>query len=296
MIYLYKQIILLGDLSFAEHPLLSIKNILKISTSRLRNIVFIRYLSRLILSICKISAGTIENVFYTMKPNLFVCLWLAIALLFSSCDIEKSTSPPQSVIEIDTIPIPIISPVIIDYDTSLWANIKFLDPSIHTNNFVKEVIYDCAGCYLRPEVAKALVLVHQDLKEMGYGGIKVFDCYRPRLYQQRLWDKVPDHRFVSDPKKGSNHTRGMAVDLTIIDTYGKKLNMGTNFDHFGKESYHEYSKFEDSIIGKNRKLLISAMKKRGFKHIRTEWWHYSYTLKQYKLSDWVWNCDDVMNK
>jgi D-alanyl-D-alanine dipeptidase len=238
-----------------------------------------------------------------MNPNAFIYLWLAIGLFFFSCNQEKDTSSSQSSIEIDTIPVLETPPVIIDYDTSLWANIQVLDPSIHTdiryatdNNFVKEAIYDCAGCYLRPEVAKALVLVHQDLQEMGYGGIKVFDCYRPRPYQQRLWDKVPDPRFVSDPKKGSNHTRGMAVDLTIIDTHEGNLNMGTNFDHFGEEAFHGYSEFKHSIVEKNRALLLNAMKKRGFKHLNTEWWHYSYTLKQYKLSDWVWNCDNVMNK
>ena len=238
-----------------------------------------------------------------MNPNLFICFWLAIALLFFSCNLEKSTSSPQSTTEIDTISIPEIFPVIIDYDTSLWANIQHLDSSIQMdiryatdNNFVKEVIYDCAGCYLRPEVAKALVLVHQDLKKMGYGGIKVFDCYRPRPYQQRLWDKVPDPQFVSDPKKGSNHTRGMAVDLTIIDTHGENLNMGTNFDHFGEEAFHKHSAFEHTIVEKNRKLLVNTMKNRGFKHLSTEWWHYSYTLKQYKLSDWLWNCDNVMSK
>lgn len=238
-----------------------------------------------------------------MNPNLIVCLWLAIGLLFFSCNTEKNSPSSLPITEVDSIPSPETPSIVIDYDTTLWANILHLDSTIQTdiryatdNNFVKESIYDCAGCYLRPEVAKALVLVHKDLQEMGYGGIKVFDCYRPRPYQQRLWDKVPDPRFVSDPKKGSNHTRGMAVDLTIIDTYEKNLNMGTKFDHFGEEAYHGHSEFEHTIIKKNRELLQNAMKKRGFKHLRTEWWHYSYTLKQYKLSDWVWNCDNVMNK
>lgn len=239
-----------------------------------------------------------------MNPNVLLYFWLATGLLFFSCKKEQNTSTSKAVTNTDTIPKQTkTTPISINYDTSLWANIQHLDTSIETdiryatdNNFVKEAIYDCAACYLRPEVAKALVLVHQDLKEMGYGGIKVFDCYRPRPYQQRLWDKVPDPRFVSDPKKGSNHTRGMAVDLTIIDTYEKNLNMGTDFDYFGEEAFHGHSAFEQSIIEKNRKLLINTMKRRGFKHLSTEWWHYSYTLKQYKLSDWVWDCDNVINK
>lgn len=192
----------------------------------------------------------------------------------------------------------IIPPVVINYDTTIWTNIRLLDTSIlldiryaTENNFVGEPIYDCGECFLRPEIADALVKVHNDLKEKGYGGIKIFDCYRPRPYQQRLWDKVPDPRFVSNPKKGSMHTRGAAVDLTIVDTYGKNLNMGTEFDSFEKKAYHNYPDL-DSLVIQNRQTLKQSMFKRGFKHISTEWWHYSYTLKNYDLSDWVWDCSN----
>lgn len=194
---------------------------------------------------------------------------------------------------------PVIEPVTINYDTNIWTNLRALIPDVELdiryatkNNFVGEIIYDCGECFLRPEVAKALVKVHHDLKEKGYGGIKLFDCYRPRPAQQKLWDILPDPKYVGNPKNGSMHNRGAAVDLTILSQSGEELNMGTEFDYFGKKAYHDYPK-SDTIVMENRALLKDAMYKRGFKHITTEWWHYSYVLKNYPLSDWLWKCEDV---
>jgi zinc D-Ala-D-Ala dipeptidase len=158
-----------------------------------------------------------------------------------------------------------------------------------TNNFTKKKIYDCGKCYMRPEAAKALVKVHNELEsKLGYG-LKVFDCFRPRPYQQRLWDIVPNPDYVTPPNKGSMHSRGLAVDLTIVDQNGKELDMGTEFDFFGKEAHTDYKGHSD-IINKNRALLTSTMAKYGFKGIRTEWWHFSYNAS-YPLDEWLWECE-----
>ena len=131
---------------------------------------------------------------------------------------------------------------------------------------------------------------HQNqLKKEGLG-LKMFDCYRPRPIQWKLWKKVPDPRYVADPRKGSMHNRGAAIDLTIVDSNGEELDMGTDFDFFGQEAYHTYTKHPQKIMG-NRNKLKSIMEANGFRSIRTEWWHYSYKLKSYAISDWVWNCD-----
>ncbi len=228
---------------------------------------------------------------------LMIILWACI-----SCKKQKKTppekvpiTPKEELLEVQKkIPEREIN---IYYDTSRWYNILDLDPSIQIdiryateNNFVGEIMYDCGECFLRPEVAKAIVKINKDVKEKGMGGIKIFDCYRPRPYQQRLWDRVPDQRFVSPPSKGSMHTRGAAVDLTLLDKEGNELDMGTDFDSFEKEAYHNFP--HEPHILKNRSLLKSMMYKRGFKHISTEWWHYSYTLQNYSLSDWVWECNN----
>jgi zinc D-Ala-D-Ala dipeptidase len=196
-----------------------------------------------------------------------------------------------------------------DYDTKQWTEIVRLDSSVQVDiryatdsNFVKQKMYDCGRCFLRPDAAAAIAKAHQMLKKQGFGGLKMFDCYRPRPFQQRLWDKVPDERFVTPPAKGSNHTRGAAVDLTIVDKNGQELDMGTPYDFFGKEGYPDYAptKKEEQAhwakykVRENRDLLRATMDSVGFKPIRTEWWHFDWKHKGAGavLSDWVWKCSE----
>ena len=86
------------------------------------------------------------------------------------------------------------------------------------------------------------------------------------------------------------HNRGLAVDLTIIDSLGHELDMGTEFDYFGFKAYHSNQTLPKPILY-NRLLLKTIMENHGFKSIRTEWWHYSYLNKSYPLSDWKWECE-----
>jgi zinc D-Ala-D-Ala dipeptidase len=183
-----------------------------------------------------------------------------------------------------------------DYNTHKWTELTALDNTIALdiryatdNNFVNAKMYDCGRCFLRPEAAKAIAKAHKVLKDKGYGGFKMFDCYRPRPYQQRLWNKVPDDRYVTPPWKGSQHTRGLAVDLTIIDKNGHELDMGTPYDNFTEKAHSTYQNLPQDVLN-NRKLLKEVLKDVGFQGIRTEWWHFSYQKKNYDLSDWVWKC------
>lgn len=157
------------------------------------------------------------------------------------------------------------------------------------DNFTKKQIYDCPACFLRPEAAKKLVLIHQMLQEKYGYGIKVFDCFRPQPYQQRLWDIVPNPDYVTPPAKGSMHSRGLAIDLTIVDKNGNDLEMGTAYDFFGKEAHHDY-KGLPADVQNNRTMLKEIMESNGFSSIRTEWWHYSLNDVSYALDSWVWNC------
>ena len=70
----------------------------------------------------------------------------------------------------------------------------------------------------------------------------------------------------------------------------EQLDMGTSFDYFGKEAHHGYRNLPDSVK-QNRRLLKKTMYHVGLIHIRTEWWHYSYLIKKYPISDMLWNCD-----
>lgn len=242
-----------------------------------------------------------------MKNYLFQLFLIAIvSITFANCR-ETQAENETVVQEFDTIttPKPIQKPTAelkpetilrTNYDSSQWTRILDIDETIvedmryaTTDNFVEQIMYDCPACYLRPEAAAAVGKAHQMLKAKGYGGLKMFDCYRPRPIQQKLWDKVPDARYVTPPWKGSMHNRGLATDLTIIDSLGNQLDMGTKFDYFGIEGYHTYTGHSPEILA-NRKLLKETMYAVGFRHIRTEWWHYSYTRASYPISDWVWEC------
>lgn len=142
---------------------------------------------------------------------------------------------------------------------------------------------------LLPAVAKALLKVNRELEKKGVG-LKMYDCYRPHSVQWALWKKVPDPRYVADPRKGSMHNRGSAVDLTLIElATGQELNMGTPFDYFGVEAYIDYQKLPAEVL-KNRKMLRDLMVANGFRTTRTEWWHFSYALAAYPISDMIWSC------
>lgn len=173
-----------------------------------------------------------------------------------------------------------------DLDASILLDIRYAT----ANNFTKAKIYDCPACLLRPAAAAALVKVHKSLKIKGYGGLKMFDCYRPRPYQQRLWDKVPNANYVTPPAKGSMHSRGAAVDLTIVDRNGKELDMGTPYDFFGRAAHTDYTQLPVAVLA-NRRLLQKEMEAAGFAGIRTEWWHFSFRKGNYALSDFLWQCE-----
>lgn len=177
-----------------------------------------------------------------------------------------------------------------------FTEVITLDPSIRldiryatTDNFTKAKIYDCPRCLLRPEAAEAIAKAHKMLQKKGLG-LKMFDCYRPRPYQQRLWDKVPNPDYVTPPVKGSMHSRGAAVDLTIVDGSGKELDMGTPYDFFGVAAHTDHTNLPAKVLA-NRRLLRETLQAVGFKGIRTEWWHFSFQGKNYPLSDYVWPCD-----
>jgi zinc D-Ala-D-Ala dipeptidase len=224
---------------------------------------------------------------------------LAFTVLLCHCTSNETSLTPQAPFQRnEAFAVAVKDSVKIDPDDEKagFKDVQVLDKSIPldiryatANNFTKAQIYDCPKCLLRPDAASAIVKAHADLKKQGYGGLKMFDCYRPRPYQQRLWDKVPNPDYVTPPAKGSMHSRGAAVDLTIVDKSGKELDMGTEYDFFGPEAHFDYTKLDKKIIN-NRKLLRKTLAKYGFEGIRTEWWHFSYRGKKYELSDYVWKC------
>lgn len=215
--------------------------------------------------------------------------------------IDSLTKDTFPLVEITPPPIPVFTPAELDsifqLNDTTWVNIKELHDKIEldlryatTNNFMELQIYDCGQCYVRLATAKALLKAQKELEEQNLG-FKMYDCYRPQSAQYKLWKKMPDRRYVAPPTKGSMHSRGGALDLTIIQLENKEeLEMGTEYDYFGREAYWVNKNLPEETLN-NRQLLRSTLEKHGFKTTPTEWWHFSYRRAWFKLSDMQWNCD-----
>lgn len=139
-------------------------------------------------------------------------------------------------------------------------------------NFTGKTIYDCGRCFLRPGTAAKVARAERELRQRGLS-LKMWDCYRPLSVQKLLWSIVPDPRFVADPKKGSRHNRGNAVDVTLVDAAGRELEMPTPFDDFSPRAAHDEMRLP-AKARENRRLLKETMEKAGFRPLPTEWWHY----------------------
>jgi D-alanyl-D-alanine dipeptidase len=157
------------------------------------------------------------------------------------------------------------------------------------NNFLKTKVYECAECYTRAKTAKALMAANAELVQKGFR-IKFFDCYRPNSVQYLMWDIFPNPQYVADPDKGSIHNKGGAVDITLETLDGQELDMGTDFDFFGKKAHHDYTQLPQQVL-KNRALLKETMEAHGFWSIRTEWWHYNLAAASNDpVANFKWDC------
>lgn len=142
------------------------------------------------------------------------------------------------------------------------------------NNVYGQRIYDINKAYLRRGTAEKLKAAQEEFYRYGYI-IKVWDAYRPPAAQFKLWEIMPDARFVVNPYKGfSYHSRGVAIDLTLVDKQGRELPMPSGFDNFTALADRDYSDI-DEIRTSNAKLLEKVMLKHGFRSIQYEWWHFT---------------------
>lgn len=140
-------------------------------------------------------------------------------------------------------------------------------------NFLGFPFYTQAVCYVHQEVAEALNLIQNELEPLQLS-LKVFDGYRPLHIQQMLWNRVQNEKYVSNPEKfKGGHTRGMAVDLTLIDVKGNELEMPSEFDEFNEKAHSDYPHASPKAK-QHRELLKSIMEKHGFKNYFFEWWHF----------------------
>lgn len=173
-----------------------------------------------------------------------------------------------------------------EYDANFVLDMKYAT----LNNFLKTKVYDCAECYLRYKTVRNLINANKEFQLKSYS-IKIFDCYRPLDVQKKMWELVPNPDYVANPKTGSIHNRGGAVDITIVDANGKELDMGTEFDFFGPEAAHNYEKVSNQVKI-NRAYLKQVMLSNNFKSFDSEWWHYNLIDSQKDpIANFKWKCE-----
>ena len=111
----------------------------------------------------------------------------------------------------------------------------------------------------------------------------VLDALRPQRVQQQLWDALQGTEllgYIAEPARGSIHSFGMALDITIVGPDGQELDMGTSFDDLSERSHPalELTLLEKGEITEeqvvHRRLLRDAMFQAGFFGINSEWWHF----------------------
>jgi D-alanyl-D-alanine dipeptidase len=157
------------------------------------------------------------------------------------------------------------------------------------NNFMHRKMYAEARAFARAPVVEALKQVQAELKYRGLG-LKIYDAYRPYAVTVAFYKMTPDTNFVANPKFGSKHNRGCAIDLSIINLKtGKEVDMPTPFDSFSSKAASNYADLPASQI-QNRETLKAAMQAHGFTALKTEWWHFDFNGWQgYELLDVPFN-------
>ncbi|NQV47155.1 MAG: D-alanyl-D-alanine dipeptidase [Rhodospirillaceae bacterium] len=142
-----------------------------------------------------------------------------------------------------------------------------------SDNFTGAPVYARPACYLHVEAEKLLTRAIDLAARQGWRFL-IFDAFRPSEAQWKLWEHTPDPVFLADPAKGSPHSRGVAIDLTLLDAAtGVALEMGTDFDAFTAMAYHADTDVSP-LAQENRYRLLGLMTAAGWDCYLKEWWHY----------------------
>jgi D-alanyl-D-alanine dipeptidase len=155
------------------------------------------------------------------------------------------------------------------------------------NNFAERNLYGALDCaWLRHDAANGLASAASWLgsQRPGYR-LRVLDALRPQRVQEQLWEKLagtPLEQYLAHPERGSIHSFGMAVDLTLLDPQGIEMDMGSGFDELSELS-HPALDSEHLALGTlsagqitERGWLRAAMRAGGFHGICSEWWHFDF--------------------
>jgi zinc D-Ala-D-Ala dipeptidase len=172
------------------------------------------------------------------------------------------------------------------------VNVKAVDATIQVdlkyrtrNNTFRQRFYNRNLALLRPEVAARLARVQKRLRKVGLS-LRIWDAYRPRSVQWRMWRTRPNPRYLARPWVGSKHNRGAAVDLTLAKRNGRELPMPTPHDEFSPRAHRGATRGVSAEARRNAAKLDRVMRAEGFLPIRNEWWHFDAPdWRRYPLLD-----------
>jgi D-alanyl-D-alanine dipeptidase len=174
------------------------------------------------------------------------------------------------------------------------VEVERLEPTIRLDvryatprNFMGRALYSQARVFLQRPAAEAVARAHRTLRDQGYG-LLLFDGYRPWRVTKAMWDGTPPAQrdFVADPRKGSKHNRGCAVDLSLfhLET-GQEVQMPSAYDEFSPRAHPSYRGGSPEQRAR-RDLLRRAMEAEGFTVEPNEWWHFNCRdWRRYPLLD-----------
>jgi D-alanyl-D-alanine dipeptidase len=198
-----------------------------------------------------------------MKRSISIVTALSIFLMqIGLQNVLAQSNIPESIQNPDLVNI-------MELDSTFVLDIRYATE----NNFLETVLYTRSACYLREATAIRLVAIQKKLKQQGLG-LLLYDCYRPHSVQRKMWEKVPNPKYVANPNKGSQHNRGCAVDVSLVGADGNELEMPTDHDDFTIKAHWSFTDLPSQVL-ENRQVLREAMESGGFRTITTEWWHYS---------------------
>jgi len=218
-----------------------------------------------LLIVSSFSTGLLSVAFATEKASL--------VMKNNSTEIQSATEQPLFRLQPLHHPSPFYYKELVEL-TSLDENFVIDQRYATKNNFTGKIHYDTVLCLIHKDVARRLLAAQRLARSMGLR-IKVFDAYRPVSVQQSLYDATPKELriYVAKPSANSLHPKGLAVDITLVDSTGRELDMPSKFDDFSVKAHIDYEGATDRQKS-NRALLIDIMERSGFRVNKTEWWHY----------------------
>lgn len=198
--------------------------------------------------------------------------------------VPPTTVPVETTVPATTVPVTTQAPTtsnspendefvrVVDYIPDVIIDLKYAT----ADNMCGKVVYSFDDAYLRYGTVKKLAEVQKELASMGYR-LKIWDAYRPATEQFEIWDACHNMEHMANPQRGYNaHCRGSNVDVTIVDSNGKELEMPSGFDDFSAAGDRDFSDCS-AEAAKNAQLLDSLMTKHGFTGFILEWWQYTDT-------------------